>query len=706
MKVRIKRLPQARTGYQVIGGLVNDVPSMGGADYNAYIGQPDMKVSKSLTAVPREEANLEAEGGETVMGNIDGSGMPSFYDIKGPRHTNGGVPLSLPDDSFIFSDTKSMIIKDPTILKMFNVKGNKGYTPAELSKKYDINKYRALLQDPNSDKLTRKTAEMMIKNAVMKLGALALAQESKKGFPQGIPEMAKPYMEAMGIPEEDLIPKEKQEQSQTAEQMPQEQEAPEQMPDGQPIAQPQEMMPQEEMGNPPMAMYGMNMGGYDMPFYNDPNEMAYGGQLPQAKDGRPVDTKKIGKDDYNKWEGETRKDEKGEYKYRTKKGQIEGKAKVKTKEERGPVVKGGPGYSKEDVCRWVQQKGGSYYGYDGKDALAAGLIIASNVSYIDACSKKIAGAADVEEAVETEPVTEINEETGEVEQKCYCKDENGNEVEKPMVDGKCECEKTVAENVQGAIDQPYENDEGWYPQDVNNLYGALGTMWSRRKGQPWSPRIDFEEPRPRYKDITSEANQLNALANVTSQGLGATAGSGSTDRANQIANQANLANNVAAMQNRYNNDNVSIFDNFEGQQVGIRNQESLLNQQLADKEYDETELANENRANTKIADRAEVLKMVNTGIGNEANRLNTNDMYEDFAINRKGRLKHKPNMKTPNPEAETQDAITYAQQLKGSGLSDIMQKELFNRQFPKGKKGGAIKKAGYVYADMMYPFIF
>ncbi len=701
MKVRIKKLPQARTGYQVRGGLVNDVPSMGGADYNAYIGQPDMKVSKSLTAVPREEANLEAEGGETVMGNIDGSGMPSFYDIKGPRHTNGGVPLSLPDDSFIFSDTKSMIIKDPTILKMFNVKGNKGYTPAELSKKYDINKYRALLQDPNSDKLTRKTAEMMIKNAVMKLGALALAQESKKGFPQGIPEMAKPYMEAMGIPEEDLIPQEKQEQSQTAEQMPQEQEAPEQMPDGQPIAQPQEMMPQEEMMAPPMAMYGMNMGGYDMPFYNDPNEMDYGGQLPKAVDGRPVNTKKVGQEDYGKSTWETRKDDKGEYKY----NKTAGAERTYKGEKRIEGTGSGGAYGAaaiQSLCdRLMKGATIQQLANEGKGNVK-GL-----TNLLAHCSKAAEDKfAEKEEAIETDPVTEINEETGEVEQKCYCKDENGNEVEKPMVDGKCECEKTVTENVQGAIDQPYENDEGWYPQDVNNLYGALGTMWSRRKGQPWSPRIDMEEPRPRYKDITSEANQLNALANVTSQGLGATAGSGSTDRANQIANQANLANNVAAMQNRYNNDNVSIFDNFEGQQVGIRNQESLLNQQLADKEYDETELANENFANTRLADKAQALNLYNTGIGNEADRLNTNDMYEDFAINRKGRLKHKPNMKTPNPEAESQEAIDYALQLKGSKLSDVMQKELFNRQFPKGKKGGATKKAGYVYADMMYPFIF
>jgi hypothetical protein len=237
------------------------------------------------------------------------------------------------------------------------------------------------------------------------------------------------------------------------------------------------------------------------------------------------------------------------------------------------------------------------------------------------------------------------------------------------------------------------------------LYGALGTMWSRRKGQPWSPRVDLEEPRPRYKDITSEANQLNALANVNAQALTATAGPQST-AANLTANQGNLANSIAAMQNRYNNDNVSIFDNFEGQQVGIRNQESLMNQQLTDREYDEVELANENFANTRLADKAQALNLYNTGITNEANRLNMNEMYPDYGINRKGRLKARPTMKTPNPEAESQDAITYAQNLKASGLSDVMQKELFNRQFPKGKKGGAIKKAGYVYADMMYPFIF
>jgi hypothetical protein len=304
-RVRIKTVPKARTGYQVRGALANDVPAFGGADYNAYIGEPDAKVKRTISAVPREEANLEAEGGETVVGNLDGSMMPSFKKIVGPRHTNGGVPLNLPDDSFIFSDTKSMMIKDPHILKMFNRPEKKGgYTPAELSKKFDINKYRQILQDPNSDKIDRKTAELMIKNCVLKLGALALAQESKKGFPQGIPEIAKPYMEANGIAEEDLIPKKHEEQGEMPQQemgesqemqgMEGQEEMPMQMPNGEPVAMPQQGMPQmgqpgmEQMQGAPMAMYGMQMGGYDMPFYSDPNEMAYGGTPKPISRPRPL----------------------------------------------------------------------------------------------------------------------------------------------------------------------------------------------------------------------------------------------------------------------------------------------------------------------------------------------------------------------------------------------------------------------------------
>jgi hypothetical protein len=211
MRVKIKKVPNAAYGGQQPNGALDVTPSAwGGADVDSK-GQK-LNVRKTLTSVPRSEANLEAEGGETAFGPISGDTIPDHMTISGPRHSNGGVPLDLPEDTFIFSDTKKMKINDPNILRMFGKSKKKGgYTPAELAKPYDINKYKAILMDPDSDRMDRENAELMIKNYIMKLGALAIAQESKKGFPQGIPEMARPYMEANGISEEDLMPQEEQE---------------------------------------------------------------------------------------------------------------------------------------------------------------------------------------------------------------------------------------------------------------------------------------------------------------------------------------------------------------------------------------------------------------------------------------------------------------------------------------------------------------
>ena len=249
MKVRIKKLGKLKSaayGGQQPDGALDVTPSaFGGSDM--YSANEGMQVQKTLTSEPREEANLEAEGGETAFGPISGDTIPDHMVIKGPRHTNGGVPLNLPDDTFIFSDTKKMRINDPAILAMFGKKKKKGgYTPADLAKPYDIQKYKAILMDPKSDEKTVATAQMMIQNYVLKLGALALAQEAKKGFPQGIPEMARPYMEENKISEEDILPQE-------------EEPAPEE-----PMMDPQQMMamqqPQQPMMPPQPGM--MAFGGY------------------------------------------------------------------------------------------------------------------------------------------------------------------------------------------------------------------------------------------------------------------------------------------------------------------------------------------------------------------------------------------------------------------------------------------------------------
>lgn len=195
-KVKIKSLPKAKDG---------------GVSYNQLapmympnnMGQKPTSVRDTLRAVPRDQANLEAEGGETAfVPNV--GGLPAHYKIGGPRHTQGGVPLNLPDQSFIFSDTRAMLIKDPDILAKFGE--TKSKTPAQIAKKYDINKYREILADPDMDKRSKDTAEKMISNYNLKLAELATYQEAMKGFEEGIPTAALPFMMKNQINPEDLLP--------------------------------------------------------------------------------------------------------------------------------------------------------------------------------------------------------------------------------------------------------------------------------------------------------------------------------------------------------------------------------------------------------------------------------------------------------------------------------------------------------------------
>lgn len=156
----------------------------------------DSNVKNTISAVPREEANIEAEGGETVIGDINNDGFLEHSKIVGKRHTKGGVPLNVAPGSFIFSDTKKLKIKDPEVLSIFGVtKFDKGgVTPAKIAQKYPMNNYMNILKDEATDPITKRTASQMLKNNLEKLGMLALVQESMKGFPDGVPAIAQSVM--------------------------------------------------------------------------------------------------------------------------------------------------------------------------------------------------------------------------------------------------------------------------------------------------------------------------------------------------------------------------------------------------------------------------------------------------------------------------------------------------------------------------------
>lgn len=194
-KVRIKKLP-----FKMQNGGTSNVKANPELYRNSYMGYMDSKktsVRKTLTSVNDGSENVEAEGGETVVGDFQNDGLTDFYNIEGPRHSDGpGVPLNLPE-SFIFSDTAKMKIKDPRILKLFGKKGG-SYTPAKLSKQYQLNDYNAKLLDENTDKLEKETAELMISNNHDKLSKLAIVQEVLlKG--EKVPSFAYPFLEKKGI---------------------------------------------------------------------------------------------------------------------------------------------------------------------------------------------------------------------------------------------------------------------------------------------------------------------------------------------------------------------------------------------------------------------------------------------------------------------------------------------------------------------------
>ena len=189
MKIKITGGPGATMAY---GGQKGYGFDLGQSNTYAKMNQSGFSdASNKIQEVPRDEANIEAEKGETVYGDLDNDGMMEHKEIEGKRHYAGGTPLDVPEGSFIFSDTKKMKIKDPEILKQFG-KGAKpgGITPADIAKQYDITKFKAILQDPLSDPLAKKTAEMMLTNFNKKLSALADVQESMKGYPQGKPQVA------------------------------------------------------------------------------------------------------------------------------------------------------------------------------------------------------------------------------------------------------------------------------------------------------------------------------------------------------------------------------------------------------------------------------------------------------------------------------------------------------------------------------------
>ena len=99
----------------------------------------------SQEELPQGLANVEVEGGESVQ-------MPSgeSFDVDGPSHAEGGVPMNIPEGGRVYSDR----LKFPGTGKTFSDHNS------EISKK--INKFEEVIDDPQATPIEKQTAKRML----------------------------------------------------------------------------------------------------------------------------------------------------------------------------------------------------------------------------------------------------------------------------------------------------------------------------------------------------------------------------------------------------------------------------------------------------------------------------------------------------------------------------------------------------------------
>ena len=96
---------------------------------------------KRLNPVNKYVSNIELEKGEVLQ--RDNGGIPEFSEIGGKPHSKGGTPAQLRPEDRVFSSK----IKLPDYLVESITGMKKKESPANLAKKYNIDKYVDILEN-------------------------------------------------------------------------------------------------------------------------------------------------------------------------------------------------------------------------------------------------------------------------------------------------------------------------------------------------------------------------------------------------------------------------------------------------------------------------------------------------------------------------------------------------------------------------------
>jgi hypothetical protein len=193
---KIKLTKKPKTGSQADYGLITNstfVPTVSDRE----------KVKQTMGSLTEEDIKngkrptIEVEGDEEVIGDIGGRGVLQKFRFKGPSHAEGGMPVDVPQGSFVYS--KKLKMKDPEAQEAFGMKPKKeGYSFSDVAKKYDINTFVNTLEDSEADPFAKRTAQLMLQKNTEALARLADKQEETKGYPGGRAEITK---QVLGVPD-------------------------------------------------------------------------------------------------------------------------------------------------------------------------------------------------------------------------------------------------------------------------------------------------------------------------------------------------------------------------------------------------------------------------------------------------------------------------------------------------------------------------
>ena len=279
--------------------------------------------------------------------------------------------------------------------------------------------------------------------------------------------------------------------------------------------------------------------------------------------------------------------------------------------------------------------------------------------------------------------------------------------------------------MQVDVDEPAP----WWLQDTIKTAGAFGDLMGIKKYMPWAPKVDLEVPTPTYLDPTRELAAQAEQANIQTQAIGQFAGAqAQSARASSI--QGAAAKQAADTLARVNNQNVNIANQFATNAANIRNQEQLQNQAIDQRLYDQTTIANQQFDNAKLAMRNNLRNQYTNAITNRMQTDALNQLYPQYAVDPSvgGKLRFEQGRKldgtsTPTKtyaelynecktelgaEADSKIITQCIASKQGQGGTGASGADMVSRQFQgqrTQKTGGQIEAPGYVYANMVFPFI-